>query len=429
MLYEPLNKNYMSNMHYSIDETEEEIQAPIAKIDIDEFLDNYINDQPYDGELKENEMKNSKALGISLEDLVQSFDKNVKECLRNYKNIDIGQLAPVQVRSQDDLISDSQMWYTLTGNFGNLLPIDYHSKKSLIRQYHMDSLNLKNQFDLEYFSDEGVSEDDLSQKDENDEFLEFDEDDEELKEQLDMHSMILIKGMYNESDLVEPLITAEQVLNEIDSMMSLEDEIYDATTPDSGFYAINSSVMSPNGDIPLELSYIQYINAFENELKAQSINQSAKIQLDNKFLMTPSKQDLEKLNIFELNEILEQTESHIKELSEVMVQEFATRDELEFEKETRNTFISLMTSINEKRRQLSIDNFNNSSLCKKKNRKSVNLDLSSSYLTTVIPYNSEIEYDIAHIQILNKLLKAIDENSHQVPDLLTNYILKVVCPT
>ena len=44
----------------------------------------------------------------SLEDLVKTFDKNVKECLKNYKNIDIGQLAPVQVRTEDDLINDSQ---------------------------------------------------------------------------------------------------------------------------------------------------------------------------------------------------------------------------------------------------------------------------------------------------------------------------------
>ena len=44
----------------------------------------------------------------SLEDLVKTFDKNVKECLTNYKDIDIGQLAPVQVRLQEDIINDSQ---------------------------------------------------------------------------------------------------------------------------------------------------------------------------------------------------------------------------------------------------------------------------------------------------------------------------------
>lgn len=106
MIDDPL-KIY-SKMRYSIDDTEEGIEAPIAKIEIDEFLDNYINDQDSHDNLNENKLKNSQILAISLEDLVQSFDKNVKECLKNYKNIDIGQLAPVQVRTQDDLINDSQ---------------------------------------------------------------------------------------------------------------------------------------------------------------------------------------------------------------------------------------------------------------------------------------------------------------------------------
>jgi hypothetical protein len=40
-------------------------------------------------------------------------------------------------------LSNFRIWYTLTGNFGNLLPIDYWSK-SLIRKYHNNSLNIKN---------------------------------------------------------------------------------------------------------------------------------------------------------------------------------------------------------------------------------------------------------------------------------------------
>jgi len=49
-----------------------------------------------------------------------------------------------------------------------------------------------------------------------------DDDDEELKEQLDMHSMILSKCDFNDDDLDEPIITAEQVLDEIDSMMTMQ---------------------------------------------------------------------------------------------------------------------------------------------------------------------------------------------------------------
>lgn len=176
------------------------------------------------------------------------------------------------------------MWYTLTGNFGNLLPIDYWSK-TLIRKYHARSLDLKldknsrkekrlrsgkasnvcnktwkstaedemdEEVDSYYYDDESVGsesdvecssddgdgdddgddeeEDDIEETDNNcaggkhecddDDPLEFDEiDDDELKEQLDMHSMILSRSMYNGD---EPIITAEQVLNEIDSIIKLE---------------------------------------------------------------------------------------------------------------------------------------------------------------------------------------------------------------
>ena len=118
------------------------------------------------------------------------------------------------------------------------------------------------------------------------------------------------------------------------------------------------------------------------------------------------------------------------------------RDELEFEKETRNTFISLIMSIQEKRRQLNLDNaasplsststsssfsplsnqlhhkYSNFSIINY-NKKPTNKNSSSSssrrslinfsldfnnptHLTTIIPYNSEIVYTVQHLQILNK---------------------------
>lgn len=225
------------------------------------------------------------------------------------------------------------MWYTLTGNFGNLLPINYWSK-NLIRRYHTRSLDLKldcenstrhkkpkqqrvqkitttttrrptnksqtsqqtnrNSYllcnkqqqvedeDDNYFYDEeeenfkavaeksqsrvaiesdesnsdedeflssdnettsdSDSDDTFDEEDEEeakkkgqfegdennecgvgDEPLELDEiDDDELKEQLDMHSMIISRSLYNGDELDEPIITAEQVLNEIDSIIKLE---------------------------------------------------------------------------------------------------------------------------------------------------------------------------------------------------------------
>ena len=123
----------------------EDLNAPIANLDIEDWLDLITNDEKLDNNNNTNKSKSDSALEPkvltdttnenksnkpinnkssssklnsnlvesidlcnSLEDLVKTFDQNVKECCVNYKNIDIGQLAPVQVRSQEDIINDSQ---------------------------------------------------------------------------------------------------------------------------------------------------------------------------------------------------------------------------------------------------------------------------------------------------------------------------------
>ena len=66
-------------------------------------LDSELESKPNKGNLSD-----SLEISVSLEDLVKTFDQNVKECLINYNNIDVGQLAPVQVRKQEDLMNESQ---------------------------------------------------------------------------------------------------------------------------------------------------------------------------------------------------------------------------------------------------------------------------------------------------------------------------------
>jgi len=129
------------------------------------------------------------------------------------------------------------------------------------------------------------------------------------------------------------------------------------------------------------------------------------------------KTDLTKFNIYELNDLIEQIEANTKVLSDDLVQELANRDELEFEKETKNTFISLLMSIQEKRRMLNSESLStsqyssistsshrsNSALKKRYRRSMINLDSShSTHLTTIIPFNNEIQYTVQHLQILNK---------------------------
>ncbi len=54
---------------------------------------------------------------------------------------------------------------------------------------------------------------------------------------------------------------------------------------------------------------------------------------------------LEELSINELTQILSDIELLVRDLSEELVNDLSVRDELEYEKELKNTFISLLLSI------------------------------------------------------------------------------------
>lgn len=65
------------------------------------------------------------------------------------------------------------------------------------------------------------------------------------------------------------------------------------------------------------------------------------------FLVTGVK----RLSVSELNELLEEIETAIKEYSEELVQQLALRDELEFEKEVKNSFISVLIEVQNKQKE------------------------------------------------------------------------------
>ena len=65
--------------------------------------------------------------------------------------------------------------------------------------------------------------------------------------------------------------------------------------------------------------------------------------------------NLEDLSINELSQILNDIELLIKDLSEELVSDLGVRDELEYEKELKNTFISLLLSIQSRRRACNAD--------------------------------------------------------------------------
>ena len=129
---------------------------------------------------------------------------------------------------------------------------------------------------------------------------------------------------------------------------------------------------------------------------------------------------LEELSTNELTQILSDIELLVRELSEELVNDLGVRDELEYEKELKNTFISLLLSIQSKRRQHMAEGGK-----VRKDPRDV-----FKYLTTVIPYQPDRGAPpLSSLQVLVKILKAINEDSPAVPALLTDYILKVLCPS
>ena len=54
------------------------------------------------------------------------------------------------------------------------------------------------------------------------------------------------------------------------------------------------------------------------------------------------------MTLVQLNEVLEELDQTVKEYSEVLVQQLALREDLDYEKETKNSFISALLSVQNK---------------------------------------------------------------------------------
>ena len=97
------------------------------------------------------------------------------------------------------------------------------------------------------------------------------------------------------------------------------------------------------------------------------------------------------MNCTQLNEVLNEYEVIIKELSEVLIRELALRDELEYDKELKNQFISLLLTIQKRRRDGNLDK-------KKKKNKSVNNNMNSPETTSTVSQtvikNSHLKLDL-----------------------------------
>ncbi|KAI6237187.1 Unc-76 [Aphelenchoides besseyi] len=322
-------------------------------------------------------------LSVSLENLVEHFDQNVNKVLGDMTET-TDNMAPVQVRSEEEIMSESQVWWTLTGNYGNILPLDFN--KTHIRRNQLEALSLDTPRGL---PDEGA--------DFNDDGM----DEEDLRQSMDLHQMI---SEHVQLDPDGPPVSADQVIEEIDEMMQTCDLIRSMTTDrtvesvDSMYSSMRSPFTASQADNDLKLKHYEAISLSAEELTA--LPQSKLLALSN---------EMEQLIL-----------NHNSEL----VAELARRDELEYEKEVKNKFITLLVNIQDQRRKFHAER-------KKKGiSKAVDISQLPQYITATIPFDeTRRTVSVVTLESLIKILEAINENNPQVPTLLTNYILTVVCPS
>ncbi|KAM9456179.1 fasciculation and elongation protein zeta-1 isoform 4-T4 [Clarias gariepinus] len=320
----------------------------------------------------------------SMEDLVNEFDEKLNVCFHNYNTKTEG-LAPV--RDQSHAEEDEE----------RLQDEDWDGPNS-------ETLN------------GNLSDDEIHEKEE-----------EEMNEKNENGNCLS----------EEPLITADQVIEEIVEMME--------NSPDPGETEEEeeeeSGISSPKAN-PSLLEEIRMLSQATNNNNC-------------------SYEGLRLMPSSDLQELLGRVEIAVREFSEELVTQLARRDELEFEKEVKNTFITALMEVqnrqkeqrelskrrrrdkamslhgpgrSEKTGSMPVKRFSMeglSNILQTGIRQTFgNSGMDRQYLNTVIPYEKKgAAPTVEELQMLTKILFAMKEDSEKVPTLLTDYILKVLCPT
>lgn len=341
----------------------------------------------------------------SMEDLVNEFDEKLNVCFHNYNTKTEG-LAPIRNHSHsqedEERLQDEDVWDALTDNY--ISTWDGPDPEGL---------------------NGNLSDQEIHEKEE-----------EEMNEKNDNANCLS----------EEPVISADQVIEEIEEMME--------NSPDPGETEEEEEEDSSSRTNPSLLDEIRQLShASNNNCSYEGLS-----------LMPNST----------LAELLERIEGAIREYSEALVRQLARREELEFEKEVKNTFITVLMEVqnrqkeqrdNGKRRRrdkaLSLqatsttNTGSNTATTPGRNDKTGTMPVKrfsmeglsnilqtgirqtfgstgndKQYLNTVIPYEKKgTPPSVDDLQMLTKILYAIKEDSDKVPTLLTDYILKVLCPT
>ncbi|XP_051494673.1 fasciculation and elongation protein zeta-1 isoform X2 [Apus apus] len=333
----------------------------------------------------------------SMEDLVQEFDEKLTVCFRNYDAATEG-LAPVrghlQAQEEEERLQDEEVWDALTDGF---------TPRGSPRPWLLPGAEAPNGTDPQ-----------LCEKEE-----------EELTERSEQDSGI------NE----EPLLTAEQVIEELEELMQ--------SSPDPE--------ADPEGDE-------------EEETEADAEGEGGGTEpmlLQELYAFSPalnnncSHEGLSRLSPRELVLAAGRAEAASRALSAELVAQLARRDELAFEKEVKTAFIGALLAVQGEQReqreaarrrrrdrgpstqggrperggQLPRKRFSMegiSSILHSGLRQTFGPTANEKqYLNTVIPYEKKgSPPSVEDLQMLTNILFAMKEGNEKVPTLLTDYILK-----
>ncbi|TRY53736.1 hypothetical protein DNTS_017020, partial [Danionella cerebrum] len=320
---------------------------------------------------------------------ITHFDENLRSCFINMDSNSVP-VKPLKTITEDTTLRSDEIWKSLSKGFGQVLPMEWH--QSYLRSLHIKTLSLEKEPCVDHLDPS---------------------DEEDLREQMDLHSIIV--SCIDQ----EPVLTAEQVIEEIEELLRESPE--SESEPDASHTLVSG--------IAQKTPASQSSQLYEQRVRLMALEQ--------------------------LSEELRAVESAVRGYSETLVELLSFRDELDFEKEVKNGFISALIDVQTQQKQ------HREMLRKKKRGMKSGSGLErvtatarfsmegissaiqngfrhtfgngsgeKQYLTTVIPYEKkDAPPSIQDLQIFTKILVAMRDDSDKVPSLLTDYILKVLCPT
>ncbi|NXN99925.1 FEZ1 protein, partial [Rhinopomastus cyanomelas] len=340
----------------------------------------------------------------SMEDLVQEFEEKLTVCFRNYDAATEG-LAPVrghlQAQEEEERLQDEEVWDALTDGF---------APRSSPQHWLLSRPEAPNGTDPQ-----------LYEKEEEEQLTERSEPDLGINE--------------------EPLLTAEQVIEELEELMQsspdpeADPEDDNEVEEDEEDEAEADGKGSGGGTEPILLRELRAFSPTSNN--------------------NCSHEGLVRLSAQELAAAAGRAEAASRALSAELVAQLARRDELAFEKEVKTAFIGALLAVQGEQREqreaarrrrrdrgLSLQGGRpergNHMPRKRFSMEGISSILHSGlrqtfspaanekqYLNTVIPYEKKgSPPSVEDLQMLTNILFAMKEGNEKVPTLLTDYILK-----